>query len=231
MFEIEYNGETSSFHGIMIQSRPNIPAPVRNIEVVEIPGRDESLYQAADIAYDDITITVEMGFHTPQNRWGMKARQVKQWLSGDGKLKFSDDPEYFYLVKTIELGEIERKIRRAGIFEVDFVCSPFCYPEDGTLEKTIDEVKYNPYMLCHPVYKITGNGQCTLTVNGKSMSADVAQNITIDTERMLAYRQDGTWQNTAVTGDYESLYLEHGDNSISITSGFSLIVVPQWRCL
>lgn len=93
------------------------------------------------------------------------------------------------------------------------------------------EIQYNPYDICHPVYKITGNGNCTLTVNGRTMKATVGQNLTVDTEKMLAYRKDGTIMNTAVTGDYEELYLQPGENDIKITSGFTLKVIPNWRCL
>ena len=82
-----------------------------------------------------------------------------------------------------------------------------------------------------PVYKITGNGGCTLTVNGKAMKATVGQNLTINTELMIAYRTDGTLQNGKVTGDYEDLYLLEGENQISITKGFDLKVIPNWRCI
>lgn len=93
------------------------------------------------------------------------------------------------------------------------------------------EIQYNPYDICHPIYKITGNGICTLTVNGKAMKATVGQNLTIDTERMIAYRKDGTMMNTSVSGDYEDLYLKPGENEISITQGFTLTVIPNWRRL
>ena len=63
------------------------------------------------------------------------------------------------------------------------------------------------------------------------MTANVGQNLTIDTDLMIAYRQDGTLQNTAITGDYEDLYLLPGENVINITSGFNLSVSPKWRTL
>ena len=72
---------------------------------------------------------------------------------------------------------------------------------------------------------------CTLEVNGKSMTANVGQNLTIDTDRMVAYREDGTLQNTAVTGDYEDLYIPQGDVQILVSAGFDLQVTPNWRCL
>lgn len=58
---------------------------------------------------------------------------------------------------------------------------------------------------------------CTLTVNGNTMTANVGQNLTIDTDRMIAYRSDGTLNNTQVTGNYEDMYLLNGENEISFS--------------
>ena len=90
---------------------------------------------------------------------------------------------------------------------------------------------YNPYYEAHPMYKITGEGVCTLSVNGQEMRANIGQNLTIDTERMIAYRTDGIMNNTAVSGDYQDLYLREGSNQIEITAGFDLKVIPNWRSI
>ena len=92
-------------------------------------------------------------------------------------------------------------------------------------------MEFNPYYISHPDYIITGEGVCVLTVNGKSMRANTGQNLTINTDLMIAYRLDGTMQNTAVTGDYQDMYLKEGDNQISVSSGFVLKVIPNWRSL
>ena len=68
-------------------------------------------------------------------------------------------------------------------------------------------------------------------MNGNVFTADVGQNVTIDTDRMIAYREDGELVNTSVTGDYEVLYLQHGKNTLSATSGFTVQVIPGWRRL
>lgn len=111
------------------------------------------------------------------------------------------------------------------------MCSPFEYVVEGREWKTIKEALFNPYDLSHPEYRITGEGVCTLTVNGKAMKANIGQNLIIDTDAMLAYRQDGAMMNTSVTGDYEELYLKPGENSIAVSSGFSISIKPNWRCI
>ena len=62
------------------------------------------------------------------------------------------------------------------------------------------------------------------------MTANVGQNLTIDTDRMIAYREDGTLNNTKVSGSYEDMYLQPGNNKIEFYGG-NLKVIPNWRCL
>ena len=101
----------------------------------------------------------------------------------------------------------------------------------GLQELDPEEEIFNYGEVSHPIYKITGNGDCTLTVNGKTMQATVGQNLTIDTDLMIAYREDGEMKNATVTGNYEDLYLQEGDNEVSITAGFGLKIIPNWRCI
>ena len=109
-----------------------------------------------------------------------------------------------------------------------FTCEPVQYAVAGDEFLALSEVANNPYDLCHPVYKIIGEGVCTLIVNGKVFTANVGQNAIIDSDRMLTYREDGTLQNTIVSGDYSDLYLIAGDNTITATEGFDVTVKPRW---
>ena len=47
----------------------------------------------------------------------------------------------------------------------------------------LQEASYNPYDMSKPEYKITGEGLCTLTVNGKTMKANVGQSLCCPTEK------------------------------------------------
>ena len=59
------------------------------------------------------------------------------------------------------------------------------------------------------------------------MTGTVNGSITIDTERMVSYNADGVSQNNVVTGNYEELYIPHGDVSVSVSGG-TLSIIPQW---
>lgn len=228
---MELNEVTSDSIGLLVKERPAPPAPEPDHDAIKLPGRDGALYRRKDTV-PDIPVTFTFGFKAKKDLWMEQYRIVKDWLY-DGicsRLVLSDDPEYFYQVKNFKIKSTDRFIRTMGQISVEFICSGYQYLLEGTTEMDIDRVLYNRYYLSHPVYKITGEGVCTLTVNGKTMVANVGQNLTIDTERKLSYRLDNTIMNTSVTGNYDDLYLLKGKNSITITNGFELKIIPNWRC-
>lgn len=232
-YQFEFNNETSVEHGVYIEHRPDIPIAEEDVEFVEIAGR-ESPIMIRSGRYDNIKITIECGFKVDDaNEWSLRIRNIGRWLAGSGKLILSDGNDTFYRVHRVIVGDIERVARKYGKFEVEFTCEPFEYLLEGTTKKTVSEAKYNPYSECKPQYIITGSGSCTLRVNGNAMTASVTDNITIDTERMLSYREDDEsvkeLLNTKVSGEYDELHLMPGENTISITSGFTLSIVPNWR--
>lgn len=229
-YGFKFNGETSIGHNVYVEHRPNMPSGRENMEYVQIVGRDTSLV-LRNGEWEDIEISVDCAYKTDKDLWNEKAWEVRRWLRGAGTLTFFDSVETFWKVKDINIKEFTRSIKKYATFRVDFTCDPFEYLRSGKEEMDIKDVKYNPYDISRPVYLITGNGSCILKVNGKTMKATVGQNLTIDTDRMIAYREDGIMMNTSVSGDYEDLYLNPGDNNIGITSGFSLKIIPNWRRL
>lgn len=227
-FAFEFNGESSRSYGIYVEKRPEIPGRNRQTEYVEVSGRDDPL-TIQDSGYGNITIPIICAYRVPAERWHEKRREVLNWLSGSGKLVFSDSADTFFKVKHITIDKFERTIKKYGRFQANFVCSPFEYLIDGMKERTIDEVEWNPYSEARPVYIIDGSGKCALKVNGKVMEATVGHKLYIDTEMMMSYEEGGILQNTMVKGNYEDLMLKNGENAITISSGFALKVIPNWR--
>lgn len=227
-YSVSFKGERCESYGILPINRPEIPALIRDIELVKIPGRSGLVVRDRK-RYKEIRITINFNFLSGENEWSEVFRKARRWLSGSGELELSDDMGSFYKVFYAEVSTCEREMKRTGRFMADFVCDPFSYLKRGKQEHERQEVLYNPYYEAHPVYVITGEGICVLSVNGKEMEANIGQNLTIDTERMVAYRTDGVLNNTSVLGDYEDLYLKEGDNQIMVTQGFGLKVIPNWR--
>ena len=229
--DIEYNGIRSSSIGVFVRERPSIPAARIRREEIVIPGRDGALYRT-DGNYEPTEIPVQMNYICAVTQWEAKWRKIQRWLSAtNGLLRFSDDDGFFFKISHVELEEVERPSARVGIFEAVFVTRDgLHYLNSGLREYTPEEIGWNQYEESKPVYRISGEGLCTLIVNGKEMKANVGQNLTIDTERMISYRQDGALQNTAVSGKYADLHLKRGQNEIQISPGFDLRITPNWRC-
>lgn len=259
-FDISYAEVSAKNLGLVVTDRPSIPTPTRRNDTFTVRGRDGSL-RVYDGAVEDIEITVNFAFYSPETDWMQKRRIVTDWLisrkdvaldpwldqlgdyildtelerillpAGSNYLYFSDDPDYCYRVKHVKISDMGRQLRRLGTFKAAFTCDGYEYLRSGLEEKTLQQVAVNLHEPCKPIYKITGNGTCALIVNGKTFRISVGGEATIDSECMIAYRSDGMLLNTDVTGDYESLWLKYGANTLSATANFTVRVIPRWRCL
>lgn len=236
MYDLEYNGINASSLQIFVREKVNIPSPRLKYTENEVQGRDGSLIES-DEKYEDITIPVKFNYKTIESNWHEVFRKAKKWLFSNGtkKLIFSDDADYFYLVKRVEIGDNERLSDRIGSFSVNFICEPYQYLVSGETEYDISDVLNNPYDECHPIYIASASnvGIYNLTVNGNTVKINVVGEVYIDTEKMITYT-DEKIKNSLLTGDYANLYLKSGENTIttSSSSGFKLRVrvVPRWRC-
>lgn len=231
ILDTEYAGMLGSSLNVYAKERPNIPPAKRRVKEIEIPGRDGKV-DKYDGGYEPTEITMKFNFKDKdEDKLNARWRKIQRWLSTkNSKLIFSDDPEVFYRIRRVDLGEMERTSARIGNFTAVFVTDDgLAYAQEGTKEYLPEEVKKNIYGLSHPVYKITGEGNCVLKVNGNKMSANVHKNMIIDTERILAYNEAKELQNAMVAGKYDDLYLMQGDNEIEISPGFELKVIPNWR--
>lgn len=230
-FHIFYNGESCKDVGVSVVSRPTIPIPKREHETIKVEGRDGELHRDKG-TYEDIEIKINFNFVSKNaDIWAQDLRKVKKWLySGkDERLILSDDPEYYYKVKQAVMSDSERKVRRIGNFDISFTCEPYMYRIDGQEEKQVTEYLYNPYMKTQPVYEIYGNGEITLQVNGNQVKAKVSGQLNIDTKLGICYNAANEISNASLTGEYEGLYLEEGDNTFNYTKGFRVVIIPNWR--
>ena len=228
MFEISFKEESCAKYGVIPVRRPDIPAPEERIEEISVPGRDGILTSSEGL-YDTIVIPVEMNFMCSKRDWSGVYRKAKKWLSGSGKLRFSDDPGYFYKALFCRVTSTERTSWRIGKFTAEFTCDPYIYSDEGEKEFEASDSIYNPGAVCHPLYRIAGEGLCTLTVNGYEFTANVGQEIIIDSDRQISYKNDGQSLNTDVTGDYAKLWLPPGDNTVTGSDGFAVSITPKWR--
>lgn len=223
---ILYNDANNLEINLLIRDRPPKPSPIMEYEEVKVPG-GKTLYR--EKGYGDIDITVPFNFIS-KDSWDYDFRRIKKWLlsNGNNKLKFSDDLEVYYKVNKVTINTPERVIKKIGRFDVTFTCEPYIYIDDEEME--LNTLLYNDYLVSKPIYRIVGEGYLTLNINNKVIKANVGQELIIDTNKGLCYRE-GIVNNVALEGKYEDMYLLEGENTFSWTKGFEIYITPNLRCL
>lgn len=221
---IVYNNIYSKQFGIFLEEYPIITASNEKVNFYSVVGRLGQLVEHTKV-HENIKISCT--FSIGGINYIPKVRELKKWLKGPGKLSITDVQDTFYEVLYIEYGNIERELKKFGRFSVIFYCIPYEFLYTGQAYFTPGETLYNLYDECSPIYKIVGEGVCVLTVNGNTFEVNVGQDVTIDTARMITYRTNEILNATA-KGEYDGLKLKPGENTISITDGFTLTLAPRW---
>ena len=231
MYDISFRGVKGSSLGVLAERRVDLPAPSYAREDLIIPGRDGIIQ--GETRLEKLEIPVEFNFMASKpDMWNADFRTIKAWLLGKtGRLELSDDEDYYFKVYYVDITDPERPSRRIGRFTAVFTCEPYMYLKKGEREYTVDQVEFNPYETAHPTYILRGYSEGTvLTVNGFTLEMSVDGTLIIDTDRQQAYDEAGNLRNTSVIGDYASLYLQNGQNQLSVSTG-GLTVIPNWRSL
>lgn len=226
---IVYGNETNLDFNCYIPHRPTKPSAEKEFEDVPIPG-GETLYREKYCKDIEIAISFNFVSKSPSD-WESEYRNIKRWLNSKKEiLKFSDDLEVFYKVKKVRIDTPERTLKKLGKFTVIFTCSPYTYYEDGSYEIELSKYIYNNYTASRPIYRVVGEGLLNLGINGKEVQINVGQEVIINTDLGLCFR-NGMTSNTTLKGEYKDLYLKEGYNTFTWSGDFKVYIVPNWRCL
>lgn len=221
---ITYNNKTPENMGAWLATRPILSHSSHQGGSYELPLVDGRLFE------EDYRGDAEWEFviHMKNDNFSKQMRKVRQWLSGTGKLVISDTTDSFYEVKRVVLSDNTRQSEKYGRVKVTMTCYPYEFLNSGNTAISGGGTIANPNDASKPLYKITGNGDGVLTVNGKTMNFTVKGTLYIDTRREFAYNGSNVGQDTNISGDYKAIRLKSGNNSVSITSGFTLETYPKW---
>lgn len=145
------------------------------------------------------------------------------------RLIISVIPTKYYIVKNIEVGNIEEQYFKYGYFEVQFTLEPFKYLVE---EKyiTLTETKtiiYNGTVSGECKIKVYGSGNIQLTMNDEIIQINnVNEYVELDSKLLLCLNQDLTSKSIDMTGGF--FVLTRGNNNISWTGNISkLEILPR----
>lgn len=231
MFSFNFMGMDSyEDYGIVIETRPIIPKPQRNIQYLDVPGRSGSL-KVDDATFKDIIIPIQCGFR--DDNVAYKADNIKVWLnSGEGPLILSNQPDRYYLAHVSDQIDISQEYWAFGKFLVNFRCKPFKYAVNNSPISltTPGSITNLATMDSKPIIKIYGTGTIDLRINNTSIHlTNIIDYVAIDSVLMDAYK-DSTLMNNNMSGEFPSLQV--GTNTISWTGSVTKVeITPNWRWL
>lgn len=243
---------TSSFsYGIRVATTASeTVASAKYYDFEDVLGRDGSTTSFMG-TYDDRQISFECSFVCDKKKipqfWYNQWRNIKRWImetngqSETHKLQISDDKEWYMNIVNASISECQRTAHEVGSFTITFTVEPFMWAVSGDKWQSIDDVKYNPYFKCYPLWKINNtststkeftiklNDEHTFTIN----NCYTNRTYYIDTELQVTYMTDGAGNiiRAGRSGLEEWASLESGMNTIQVASGFDVTCKPRWRSL
>lgn len=225
MFEIEFKDRRSSEFRILIQNIGRRQRAEEQIDVFEIPYRNEDLMVHSN-TYKPYLRRMELA--TKEKKY---IPQINSWLNGRGKLRTSVDSGGYFIASVINGLDREIISRLFDSINVTFKVNPFFYLDSGDLIVTITAATkiYNPGTIySEPIIKIYGSGNIDLGIGNKIYSfKSVDEYIVVDSELKYVYK-DTLNQGDKMTGDFPVFKV--GDNDIAFTGNVSKIeITPKWR--
>lgn len=230
-----FKGIDSRDMGIFLKSMPVRYMPGRNITRKHASGADGT-YAYGDGTYNDARVQMECDLRDES-----KLAEVLAWLTGEGDLVFSDEPDLAYEAS------IEKEYSRASIsprltgqrFTVTWTCKPFrrMIPEASPITLTAAGYIENPgtvYSL--PKITVIGHGDFSITIGLQTMFfTDVDDGIVLDCEKVDALTLDeALLANDRAAGEFFRICpgMNHVSWALESEADIeSITIEPRWRCI
>lgn len=216
---------SNTINGLLIQSLPPISKPLMRAQIEEIDGRDGDI--VTKLGYSAYDKEMIIGLHGNYN-----VDDVIAFFDSEGVVIFSNEPNKYYKYQILEQIDFEKLIRYK-VARVIFHVQPFKYAANEqmiTKQTQSFTVTNNGNTGAKPIITIYGSGTITLSLNGVQLFIIELGNegyITLDAAQMEAYK-DGILKNRLVSGDYDSLVLNVGANTISRTGSVTKIEIENY---
>lgn len=160
-----FDGESSKDYGIYITGSAVYNAPVRDVEMISIPGRNGSF--ALDKGrFENIEVTYPAGIYADtESDFAQGISDFRNFLaSRQGYVELSDDynvGEYRLAVYKSGL-DVSPEQLRAGEFEITFECKPQRFLTSGETEETLssgDDITNPTLFDAKPLLVVWGGGR------------------------------------------------------------------------
>lgn len=235
---IVYRGKNAkTAYNLEILSDLSFENAARDVEIVEIPGRD------SDIVLDNgrfKPVTADISFvmwrKSSFTTFESQMNAVKNWLSaafGYSNMTWYPEPNYIYRARVDGSIKIKPVDKTKAIVDVKFILSPSKYLVDGAASQALSNggtLNNLGLVNSQPSITLTGTGNVTLTVNDKNyVFKNITGGLIIDSENKVATNLSKSQAQWDKVYTWPLPMLKTGSNVISWdNSAFTVTIVPNW---
>lgn len=226
-----FNGRRSSDFGLYISGSGVFNAPERDVEVVEVAGRNGNLI-LDNGRFRNITVAYPAFISRDFPRLAAAARDWLCASSGYHRLEDTYYPDYFRLARFSGPLDFETRWQNVGAeTNILFDCKPQRFLKTGEHPIFIaaTTILRNPTSQpALPLLKIYGSGDGRISVNGTAVTiTGIDEYITLDCDLQDAYKGIENLNSLVSLEDFP--VLPAGSSEISFSGGITKIeITPRW---
>ena len=165
--------------------------------------------------------------------WNADFAALLTWLSGDGEVVFSNEPDRVYHAHLASRIEFYRQGNSLKTATIPFFVHPHKgqYPPEVAFAATSGADIWNPgTVTALPLITVTGSGTVAFTLNGEAaMSLTLGANgetVVIDSDAEIITSGGSIWLGEYTT---DFLKLPPGTNTLSWAGTATVTIQPRWR--
>lgn len=230
---IVFDGERSDDYGMVVSEAPSFERARRKQTIFSVPGRNGSVIFQED-AWEDVTRSYNVFISDKVNKTLVERVDAFEAMLNSKKdyLKLSDnfEPDTFRLAYYSGGDGFTNQLLAVGQATLNFTCRAERFLVSGETPVAVvdSDTLDNPTLYtAKPIIHIEGSGTVTVSIGGKTITADIVDYINIDCERMNAYRLATENMNDKVSGDFP--LIAPGSNGIGITGAVTLCeITPRY---
>lgn len=224
-----FDGKSSREFGLYISGSGTFNAPQRDIETVEIPGKNGTL-TIDKKRFLNITISYPAFIREKFRAYTDAAREWLLAAPGYRRLEDSYHPEEYRMARfTGPLDWDARILNRSGECTLDFDCMPQRFLKMGEIPHTLTAsgTFVNPTVFeAKPLFRVYGTSGTLMVGNTAIEISEIEEYIDIDCDTQNAYK--GTENcNSKVTPAFPTFPV--GQTGVMFSGGItSVTVIPRW---
>ena len=228
-----FDGESSKTYGVYITDGGFYSAPIRDTEVVEIPGRNGA-YILDKGRFKNIRVTYKAALGAENRADYISAlASVRNWLcSKIGYVRLSDDfnPNEYRMATLLDGLDVSNLNPQTGEFDITFECMPQRFLTSGEIAQTMSTglaTITNPTAFpSKPMLEITGYGETDINGAPVSINSQPIGRVTC----MGEFLEHKNHVNSGATFRLEPNYssLNTGDDVEIELGGYIRIPVTGW---